>query len=73
MATNSTLTVSELDFDKIKSSLQTYLQGSLSAGRVQSITVMIIVNKENVHKKLLSGYGSFGCSYYIFYTQSIFL
>jgi DNA topoisomerase-1 len=32
---------------KISPILQTYLQGSLSAGRVQSIAVMIIVNKEN--------------------------
>ncbi len=32
---------------KISPILQTYLQGSLSAGRVQSIAVMIIVDKEN--------------------------
>ena len=36
---------------KISPILQTYLQGSLSAGRVQSITVMIIVNKENEIKE----------------------
>jgi hypothetical protein len=46
MATNSTLTVSELDFDTIKSSLQTYLQGQteFSDYDFESSTLSILLN-----------------------------
>jgi len=46
MATNSTLTVSELDFDTIKSSLQTYLQGQteFSDYNFESSTLSILLN-----------------------------
>ena len=46
MATNSTLSVSELDFDTIKSSLQTYLQGQteFSDYNFESSTLSILLN-----------------------------